>query len=223
MRIAKEAFFVITFIFFSIIFLFSQSTPGSATSSKGTIMTPVIPVVPENKVIEDKNAIERTKAIKEKMEDIKINKNRRNDENLNGINNIKVKEKSYLNNFSDNLEGLQDITGSIKKNIKILNENDKIVIKEEYIKIKNNIDKLENENTAFLGNIDPEEKKLIGDQNNSIKKSLSNLQKMLNSIDKEFDKIKSNEDLFNKTVDIEKEIKNVSRQYRAIDWILFEQ
>jgi hypothetical protein len=221
MRLPKE-FLVIILIFFSIIYLHSQNTPGT-TSSKGSVPTATVPIAPVIEDKKDKNAIERTKVIKEKLEDIKINKNRGNDENLNGSNNVKLREKNYLNNFSDNLEDLQNKTGGIKKNIKILIESDKIKIKDDYVGIKSNIDKLEKENAEFLGTVDPEERKLIDDQNSSIKKSLTSLQKMLNSIDKEFDKIKSNEDLFNKTVDIEKEIKNISRQYRAIDWILFEQ
>jgi hypothetical protein len=172
--------------------------------------------------IGDKNT-----AIREKISDIISNKSDSKTEgnkNKITINGYKILlEKSYLNDFSINLENLQNKATNIKKNIKISNENDKKEIKDEYVNIKNNIDKLESDNLNFLNNVEPEEKKLIIDQNESIKKSINNLQKLLISVNKESIDAHSNEELFNKTVDIEKEIKNISRQYRAIDWILFEQ
>lgn len=121
------------------------------------------------------------------------------------------------------MENLQISTEYIKKNIKILNNNESYQIKDEYINIKNIIDEMAIDNFNFLRKIGQEDKQLIKEQHESIIKSMSNLQKILVDINKNPDKIKLNEDLFNKTIEIEKEIKNINRQYRAIEWILFEQ
>jgi hypothetical protein len=214
MRITKKRCFIFIFIVFSVFFLCSAAVIPVPTP------TPEI-IIPVKKVeIIDTASIERSKKIKEKIVDIMINKNRENYEN--SIN-IQFKEKSIINNFLTSLDDLQNKTTSIRKYINISNENEKNDILNTYITIKNNIDELENVKFNFLNSIDPDDKILIKDQNESIVKSIFNLQNTLNSIDKEINELQTSKDLLNRTVYIEKEIKNISRQYRAIDWILFEQ
>jgi hypothetical protein len=219
MRKIKKACIIFILSLFSLFILFGQT--AGASTSKGTAPAASSPVnTPEKK---DNSFMEKNKLINDKFEDIKIYKDRNNNENLNSSGSLKILEKVNLNNFSIKLDDLQALTNNIKKNIKILNNNENYQIKDEYNNIKKEIDKLDIDNGNFLAKIDKEDKQLIVEQNSSIKKSISNLQKLLNNLNKDFDKVNSNEELYNKTIDMEKEIKNINRQYRAIEWILFEQ
>ena len=149
-------------------------------------------------------------------QDINSNANYLNDR-------LGLNERSSLNNFSLKLRNFLVEIIDVKKNIRILNEDERFKYKNEYIDFKNNIDLLEGDNFKFTNSIDRDEKSLIIEQNKRIGESIENLQKNLSFIDKNFDEIGSNEELFNRTIVIEKEIKNINRQYRAIEWILFEQ
>ena len=191
----------------------------------------------EKKDKEIKDKIEKNSSFKDKIKngDItseKIHSEKINTNNIDKGNNINkiqtigsLKKENQIKNFTQKFEKLQIDTNNIIREIQQsapedINSN----IKDKIIYTKEIINDVDNNNIDFMKNLDKEERELIRKQNNIIQNSQNNLIKIFANLDKELDKKNKNiENLFNKTKELEKEVKIIYRQYRAIEWILFEK
>lgn len=182
---------------------------------------------------EKKDKIEKLPDTKDKTETIniiteKIHTEKINPSIIDKITNIKTNDKiekeNQVKTFTKTLEDLQIKNDSIIRDIKLSTPGDIVDIKEKLKYTKEIIQLIEEKDIEFINNLNKEEKELIKKQNNTIKNSKKNLIKILENLDKELDKKNKNiEDLFNKTKELEKETRTIYRQYRAIEWILFEK
>ncbi len=226
----KLLIFFVIFSLFCNIDLFSQTTTVKGDDKK------VKDKDTKDKVEEEKKE-EKIKEIKEKIPKIKVQLETNNvvsekihsekkeiekDDNKTDINNYNEKI-NQIKNFTSTMEDLQIKMDNMVRNIKQSTPDNVLSVKEQYDITKNLIENIEKENINFLNNLDQEEKELIKQQSDSIQNSKNNLSKIIANLDKEFDKKNKNiENLFDKIKELEKEIRIIYRQYRAIEWILFE-
>lgn len=185
----------------------------------------------------EKEKAEKIKDIKEKLPKIKdllesnnivsekIHSEKNELDNIDSKININdyTEKNKQIKNFTKTFEDLQIKADNMIRNIKQSTPENVLNVEEQYDTTKNLIENIEKENIIFLNNLDEEEKELIKQQTDSIQNSKSNLSKIIVNLDKEFDKKNKNmENLFDKIKELEKEIRIIYRQYRAIEWILFE-
>lgn len=129
-------------------------------------------------------------------------------------------ERDNINSTLANIESIQQAIEKLKREVKQhQNLNQDKEINELNVKLKNFIESLDNDYNSFYKNLNDNQKKSVNEQALNIDKSFNRIDKYFNDINK----VTDNENYYNKTIEFEKEIRIIYRQYRAIDWILFEQ
>lgn len=189
----------------------------------------------EEKEKEEKE--EKIKDVKEKLPKIKdqletnnivsekIHSERKEVANIDSNKNINeyTEKNRQVKNFTKTFEDLQVKSDTMIRNIKQSTPENVLSVKDQYDTAKKLIEDMEKEDMNFFNNLNEEEKELIKQQTDIMRNSKNNLLKILGNLDKEFDKKNKNmENLFDRIKEFEKEIRIIYRQYRAIEWILFE-
>ncbi len=129
-------------------------------------------------------------------------------------------ERDNINSTLADIESIQQYIDKLKREVKQRqNLNQDKEINELNGKLKNFIESLDNDYNSFYKNLNDNQKKSVTEQALNIDKSFNRIDKYFNEINR----VTDNENYYNKTIEFEKEIRIIYRQYRAIDWILFEQ
>lgn len=236
MRIKKDFKVIIFFLILSLfcnISIFTQNTKVKDDKKDKEKKEKIEKEKKEKNEKEEKN-----KDIKEKLPKIKdqletnsivsekIHTERKETDNRDVNKNISddyTEKNSQIKNFTKTFEDLQIKSDDMVRNIKQSTPENVASVKDQYDTAKNLIENIEKEDVNFFNNLSEEEKELINQQSVNIQNSRNNLSRILINLDKEFDKKNKNmENIFDKIKEFEKEVRIIYRQYRAIEWILFE-
>lgn len=149
-----------------------------------------------------------------------ISKSKNENEINSAGNGFKKYEKENINLILNNLESIQQSIDKIKREVKqhqTLNQDNQI--NQLNSLLKNSIKSLNDDYNSFCINLNENQKRSVSEQTTNIDRSFNKIDRYFNDITK----VNDNENYYNKTVEFEKEVRIIYRQYRAIDWILFEQ
>lgn len=191
----------------------------------------IIIIAKEDKNGENKRGDSDKKTQREKKE---IQQNNKSD-SIQDKRDENEKFKDYI--FKENVDinrrkiiGRIDDTEKIKNKLKIFqrninqSDNDFNSIQMQYLEIIKEIEKINNEDMFLSLNLDNYQKNQIKEQIEVIEKSKSKINDLIIKIRKEFEISEKNKKSISiQSIELEKEFNKLNKQYRAIEWILYEQ
>ena len=214
MRLAKFGFFLILIFSLNIVIIAKEDKNGEDKKKDARNNS--------QRNISNKNQIQNNiekEIIKNRRNDVKKDNFMRHD-----------RERSHVDFIRENIiEGI-DNTESIKNELRLFQRNinqssgDFNNIQNQYGEITKEIENLNNRNMLFLSNLDKIQKDEVKYQLEVIEESEKGIADLISRIEKDFKSQKKDKRSISiKFKELEKEINKINKQYRAIEWLLYEQ